>query len=100
MLPKDKQTLLTVILADGINLGLTPMAEACPGISLNQLPWTDTEGFTDHVFALCHLLRFRFAPRIRDIGDKRLHTAGDKKSWPELASLFGDRLKVKKIETQ
>lgn len=26
--------------------------------------YTDTAGFTDHVFALCHLLGFRFAPRI------------------------------------
>jgi TnpA family transposase len=28
--------------------------------------YTDTAGFTDHVFALCHLLGFRFAPRILD----------------------------------
>lgn len=28
--------------------------------------YTDTAGFTDHVFALMHLLGFRFAPRIRD----------------------------------
>ena len=26
--------------------------------------YTDTAGFTDHVFALCHLLGFRFAPRM------------------------------------
>ena len=25
--------------------------------------YTDTAGFTNHVFALCHLLGFRFAPR-------------------------------------
>ncbi|MDZ3751422.1 Tn3 family transposase, partial [Klebsiella pneumoniae] len=30
--------------------------------------YTDTAGFTDHVFALMHLLGFRFAPRIRDLG--------------------------------
>jgi len=24
--------------------------------------YTDTAGFTDHVFGLCHLLGFRFAP--------------------------------------
>ena len=35
--------------------------------------YTDTTGFTDHVFALCHLLGFRFAPRIRDLADKRLY---------------------------
>lgn len=31
--------------------------------------YTDTAGFTDHVFALMHLLGFRFAPRIRDLSD-------------------------------
>ena len=31
--------------------------------------YTDTAGFTDHVFALMHLLGFRFAPRIRDLTD-------------------------------
>ena len=30
--------------------------------------YTDTAGFTDHVFALMHLLGFRFAPRLRDLG--------------------------------
>lgn len=35
--------------------------------------YTDTAGFTDHVFGLMHLLSFRFAPRIRDLGD----TTGD-----------------------
>jgi TnpA family transposase len=33
---------------------------------------TDTAGFTDHVVALMHLLGFRFAPRIRDLGDTKL----------------------------
>ena len=39
--------------------------------------YTDTAGFTDHVFALMHLLGFRFAPRIRDLADKRLYIHGD-----------------------
>jgi TnpA family transposase len=34
--------------------------------------YTDTSGFTDHVFAMMHLLGFSFAPRIRDLPDKRL----------------------------
>jgi hypothetical protein len=29
--------------------------------------YTDTASFTDHVFALCHLLGFRFAPRLHDL---------------------------------
>ena len=35
--------------------------------------YTDTAGFTDHVFALTHLLGFRFAPRIRDLKDTKLY---------------------------
>jgi TnpA family transposase len=208
---KEKQALLTVILSDGINLGLTRMAGACPGTSFKQLSWiadwyvrnecysralaevvnhhrtiplveswgdgttassdgqhfplgstgkalgdtnarygtepgvlfythisdqyspfytqlinatakdatyvldgllyhesdlkieehyTDTAGFTDHVFALCHLLGFRFAPRIRDIGDMRLYTLSDTRGWPRLEPLFGERIKVKEIATQ
>ncbi|QCO98391.1 hypothetical protein FCN77_12685 [Arthrobacter sp. 24S4-2] len=35
--------------------------------------YTDTSGFTDHVFGLTHLLGFRFAPRIRDLGETKLY---------------------------
>ena len=51
--------------------------------------YTDTTGFTDHVFALMHLLGFRFAPRIRDLADKRLYIHGDAKRYPTLARLIG-----------
>lgn len=34
---------------------------------------TDGGGVSDHVFALCHLLGFRFAPRIPNIAARRLH---------------------------
>ncbi len=34
--------------------------------------YTDTSGYTDQVFGLCHLLGFKFAPRIRDISDMQL----------------------------
>ena len=34
--------------------------------------YTDTGGASDHVFALCHLLGFRFVPRLRDFQDYRL----------------------------
>ncbi|HBV4515843.1 TPA: transposase, partial [Klebsiella pneumoniae] len=30
-------------------------------------------GFTDHVFAACAILGYRFAPRIRDLPSKRLY---------------------------
>ncbi len=35
--------------------------------------YTDTGGFTDHVFAMCSILGYRFAPRIRDLPHKRLY---------------------------
>ncbi len=38
--------------------------------------YTDTHGFTTHVFSLCAALGFRFAPRIRDILDQRLYAIG------------------------
>ena len=38
--------------------------------------YTDTAGAIDHVFGLCHLLGLRFAPRIRDLADRRLYVVG------------------------
>lgn len=34
---KDKQLLLTALLADGINLGPTKMSESCTGVAYGQL---------------------------------------------------------------
>ena len=59
--------------------------------------YTDTAGFTDHVFGLMHLLGFRFAPRIRDLADKRLYIHGDAKLYPTLAGLIGGNVNVKHI---
>jgi TnpA family transposase len=59
--------------------------------------YTDTAGFTDHVFALMPLLGFRFAPRIRDLTDKRLYIPGEAKSYPTLANLIGGQINVKLI---
>lgn len=33
--------------------------------------YIDTAGFTDHVFALMHLLGFAFCPRSKDLHDKK-----------------------------
>jgi len=59
--------------------------------------YTDTAGFTDHVFALMHLLGFRFAPRIRDLSDKRLFIPGKKSDYSSLATLIGGMLNQKII---
>jgi TnpA family transposase len=206
--PKDKQVLLSAVLADGINLGLGKMAEACPGLSFERLAWVsdwhirdetyqrvlaevinahhrlpfsalwgdgttsssdgqryqagghrssteqvnarygrepgvtfythvsdqyspfhtkvinstvrdathvldgllyhetdldiqehyaDTQGYTDQVFAMTHLLGFRFAPRIRDLGDKRLYTIEKPACYPELTPLIGGAVKIRQI---
>ncbi|MGO4728348.1 MULTISPECIES: Tn3 family transposase [unclassified Inquilinus] len=203
--PDDPAALLTAILADGINLGLTRMAEACRGVSMRQLAWvhdwhvreetyaaalariidahralplagvwgdgstsssdgqfyraggrgeavgevnarhgnepgvafythvsdqygpfhtkviaataseaphvldgllyhqtglsieehyTDTGGVTDHVFGLCHLLGFRFAPRIRDLKDRRLYLLPGDDAPPALQHLIGGAIDV------
>lgn len=207
-LAKDNTLLLTTILADGINLGLTKMAESCPGTTYAKLSWfqawhirdetyaaalaelvnaqshqpfakywgdgttsssdgqrfkaggkaestghinpkyggdpgrlfythlsdqyapfsskvinvgvrdstyvldgllyhesdlridehyTDTAGFTDHVFALMHLLGFRFAPRIRDLGDTKLYTPKDATGYNALKPLIGGTLNTKHV---
>ena len=206
---KDKTLLLTTILADGINLGLTKMAESCPGTTYAKLSWlqawhirdetystalaelvnaqfrqsfagnwgdgttsssdgqnfrtgskaestghinpkygsspgrtfythisdqyapfstkvvnvgvrdstyvldgllyhesdlrieehyTDTAGFTDHVFGLMHLLGFRFAPRIRDLGDTKLFIPKGDAAYDALKPMISsDRLNIKQI---
>ena len=49
------------------------------------------------MFALCHLLGFRFAPRIRDLADKRLATIERPSRYPALQGLIGTRLGTKPI---
>jgi len=206
--PKHRQTLLTAILADGINLGLTRMSEACSETTWRQLSWTadwhvreecyaqalaglidtqhsqplavhwgsgntsssdaqffraggrgevggmvnlhygqdpgvkfythisdrfgpfhtkviaataneaphvldgllyhesslvinehytDTGGFSDHVFAMCRLLGFRFAPRIRDLKEKRLYILPGMTVPPELAPLVAGTINLRAI---
>lgn len=59
--------------------------------------YTDTAGFTDHVFALCHLLGFRFVPRIRNLADTRLYALEKPTSYPTLAPLIGGIVNTKQI---
>jgi TnpA family transposase len=61
---------------------------------------TDTHGFTDHVFALCHALGFRFAPRIRDLTDKRLYVPEHPRHYPALTGVIGGTINTKLILAQ
>lgn len=62
-----------------------------------QEHYTDTAGFTDHLFALMNLLGYRFAPRIRNIGDTRLYTPTNDPGLPALAPLIGGTINTKTI---
>ena len=59
--------------------------------------YTDTAGATDHVFGLCHLLGYRFAPRIKDLKNRKLYTVEKPANWPLLAPLIGDTVETAAI---
>ena len=59
--------------------------------------YTDTAGFTDHVFALMHLLGFRFAPRIRDLGDTKLYIPKGEAVYDALKPMIGGTLNIKHV---
>jgi TnpA family transposase len=52
---------------------------------------TDGGGVSDHVFALAHLLGFRFAPRIPNLAERRLYGFGPASNWPTLAPFIAGR---------
>jgi TnpA family transposase len=68
----DRAVLLTTVLADGINLGLTRMAEACRGPGLRQLAWTHDWHVREECYAsaLARLIEaHRALPLARAWGD-------------------------------
>lgn len=77
---------------DGLMLG----ARELP---LKEL-YTDTGGASDHVFGLCHLLGFRFVPRMRDLADRRLGTIVSGANYKGIECLFGQAIKVGTIEAE
>ena len=55
---------------------------------------TDGGGDSEHVFALCALLGFQFAPRIPDLKNRRLYSFGKPSQHPTLAPMIGGRINV------
>jgi Tn3 transposase DDE domain len=70
---KDQPLLLSVILADAINLGLHKMAEACPGTFIAKLSWLSAWHIRDETYskALAGLVTNTTNP-LRHIGAKAL----------------------------
>lgn len=54
--------------------------------------YTDTNGYTEHVFALMPPLGYRYAPRIRDLHESRLAMPNDTKRYSALESITGEVL--------
>ena len=53
--------------------------------------YSDTGGFTDHVFAVTSLLSYWFIPRIRDLPSKRLYVFDPAAVPQNLRSLIGGK---------
>lgn len=60
--------------------------------------YTDTGGVADHVFGLCHLLGFRFAPRIRDLADRKLSVPNGQVKYKALNPMVGSTLNLRLVE--
>jgi len=60
--------------------------------------YADTGGFTDHIFAACSILGYSFAPRIRDLPDKRLYAFEPNAAHPSVRPLVAARIRIDLIE--
>jgi TnpA family transposase len=86
-----------------VNVGLRDSTFVLDGLLYHESDlriaehYTDTAGFTDHVFGLMHLLGFRFAPRIRDLADTRLFVPRATTSLGALKPLIGGTLNTEAI---
>ena len=59
---------------------------------------TDTAGAVESVFALFHLFGYRFAPRIRDFGDRKLFVIAKHADYGPLASMIGGAVDLGLVE--
>lgn len=61
---------------------------------------TDTHGYTEIVFALCHLLGFYFMPRIRDLKDQQLYRVDKTADYGDISQLLTKTADLAIIEEQ
>lgn len=61
--------------------------------------YTDTGGYTELVFATLSMLGFRFAPRIRHLGDLCLYALEPPATYPTLELLIRGTVNLKRLET-
>lgn len=60
---------------------------------------TDTTGYTDHIFAVFHLLGWRFAPRIRDMSRQRLFTPTSSHDYAPITPMLAGPINSHLIRT-
>lgn len=60
--------------------------------------FANTGGFSDHVFAACAILGYRFAPRIQDLPSKRLYAFNPSAAPAHLRALIGGKINQALIE--
>lgn len=60
--------------------------------------YADTGGATDHVFGMCRFFGFRFAPRLRDLKDRRLYLLPGQRAEHILEPLIGGVIDVDHVE--
>ena len=58
---------------------------------------TDTHGYTEHVFALCHLLGFGFHPRLKDLTEQRIYKIKNAGNYGDIESLFAGNIDMQLI---
>ena len=61
---------------------------------------TDTHGYTEIIFALCHLLGFYFMPRIRDLKDQQLYRVDRNVNYGVFAPLLTKTADLGIVEEQ
>lgn len=61
---------------------------------------TDTHGFTEHVFGLCHLLGFAFMPRLKDASKQRLFKCDRTKVHQRIDPIFSGTVDLGLIREQ
>jgi len=61
---------------------------------------TDTEGYTEHIFALCFLLGIAFMPRIKDLKIQQLYKVDKNVSYGEIDALLTKIANLNIVEEQ
>ncbi|MBW8358962.1 MAG: Tn3 family transposase [Weeksellaceae bacterium] len=62
--------------------------------------YADTGGFTDHVFAMCSLLGYQFAPRLRNLSSLRLYAMKGITIPKAMKELFTAKANIERIGQQ